>query len=236
MTTSNHLKRALVTGGNRGIGFAICQGLLDAGFEVILAARTFDKAKAAISRLKSDGNIHAAAINVIDDNSILDTAMMLSKDYGSLDVLINNAGIYPDHERNILTAERNLLMMATNTNAFSAIRLVQAFLPMLEKSPAARVINMSSIYGQLTSLSADIPGYCLSELALNGSTIMLADALKPKGISVYAVNPGWVRTDMGGESAPRSPQEGADTAVWLATEAEALESGKFWGDRKILNY
>jgi len=229
-------KLALVTGGNRGIGFAICQGLLEAGFEVILSARTFDKAKAAIAQLDADAKAHPAAISVTDDNSILDTAAMLAEDYGALDVLINNAGIYPDHEASILTVDRKLMAIAADTNAFSSVKMVQAFLPMLEKAEAARVINMSSGYGQLSSLSANVPSYCLSKLALNGATIMLAEALKPKGIHCYAANPGWVRTDMGGDSAPRSPQEGAATAVWLATTPEAPETGKFWSDRKIMNY
>src|SRR5690348_17358102 len=118
------------------------------------------------------------------------------------------------------------------TNAFGALDVTQAFLPYLKKAAAARVINVSSGYGQLDGLSANVPSYCLSKFALNGITIMLAEALKEHGIAVNSMCPGWVRTDMSGSSAPRSVEEGADTAVWLATKANQNLTGKFFRDRK----
>jgi NAD(P)-dependent dehydrogenase (short-subunit alcohol dehydrogenase family) len=229
-------KRALVTGGNKGIGFAICKGLLAAGFDVILAARSLDKANAAIEKLPSAQKVRPIVLDVTDDNSIRRAAEELSGEIDYLDVLINNAGIYPDEGVNILTIPRDLLNRAMDTNAFSPIRIVQAFLPLLEKASAAKVINVSSGYGELNGLSADVPSYCLSKLALNGATIMLAEALRSKGIAVYAMCPGWVRTDMGGSSAPRSPEQGADTAIWLATEASLSFSGKFFRDREEISY
>ena len=228
-------KYALVTGGNKGIGFAICKGLLKAGFEVILAARSLDKAKAAIEQLQSS-QVHPLVLDVADDDSIHQAVDALHQDVGHLDVLINNAGIYPDEGVNILTIERNLLNQAMQTNTFGSIRTAQAFLPLLEKVSAARIINVSSGYGALDGLSANVPSYCLSKLALNGATKMLAEALQPKGIAVYAMCPGWVRTDMGGASATRSPEQGADTAIWLATEASPDLSGKFFRDRQEISY
>jgi len=106
----------------------------------------------------------------------------------------------------------------------------------LQQAARARVINVSSGYGELSSLSADVPSYCLSKLALNSATIMLAEALRPKSIAVYAMCPGWVKTDMGGAAAPRSPQQGADTAIWLATAASPTLSGKFFRDRQEISY
>lgn len=229
-------KRAFVTGGNKGIGFAICKGLLDVGFDVILAARSLDKAKAALEKLPSAGKVQLAVLDVTNDQSIRQAADDLSQEIGHLDVLINNAGIYPDEGVNILTVSRDLLNQAMNTNAFAPIQIAQAFLPLLEKAPAAKIINVSSGYGELKGLSADVPSYCLSKLALNGATIMLADALHSKGIAVYAMCPGWVRTDMGGSSASRSPEQGADTAIWLATEASPSLSGKFFRDRQEISY
>ncbi len=155
---------------------------------------------------------------------------------GEYKILINNAGIYSDRDVNILTISRELLASTLNTNTFGAIRMVQVLLPLLEQSQDARVINISSDYGEINGLSADVPSYCLSKLALNGATIMLAEALSSKGIVVNAVCPGWVRTDMGGESAPRSPEQGADTAIWLATEASRNETGKFWRNRTEIAY
>lgn len=229
-------KRVLVTGGNKGIGFAICKGLLAAGFDVILAARSLDKANAAMEKLPSTAKVRPLVLDVTDDNSIRHGVEELSGEINQLDVLINNAGIYPDEGVNILTISRELLNRTMDTNAFSPIRIVQSFLPLLEKAPAAKVVNVSSGYGELNGLSADVPSYCLSKLALNGATIMLADALRSKGIAVYAMCPGWVRTDMGGSSAPRSPEQGADTAIWLATEASPSLSGKFFHDRQEISY
>ena len=235
MTAQFQGKRALVTGGNKGIGFAICQGLLAAGFDVILAARSLVKAKTAIEQLQSS-NICAVELDVSDDDSIDAAAKNLAQEIDSLDVLINNAGIYPDQSVNILTVSRELLNQTMNVNAFGAVRVTQAFLPLLMKSVAARVINTSSGYGQLSGLSADAPTYCLSKLALNGVTIMLAKALQTKGIVVNALDPGWVKTDMGSGAAPRTPEEGADTAIWLATEAPSNLTGKLFHDRHEVSY
>jgi len=235
MSSKHGSNYALVTGGNKGIGFAICQGLLKAGFEVILAARSLDKAKQAIEQLQSS-QVHPLVLDVANDDSIQQAVETVQREFSQLDVLINNAGIYPDEGVNILTIDRSLLVQAMHTNTFGSIRTAQAFLPLLEKASAARIINVSSGYGALDGLSANVPSYCLSKLALNGATIMLAEALKPKGFAVYAMCPGWVRTDMGGAGATRSPEQGADTAIWLATEAPANLSGKFFRDRQEISY
>lgn len=227
-------KHALVTGGNKGIGLAICKGLLAAGFEVILAARSLDKAKTAAEQLPSPTAVRVVALDVTDDQSIHRAVAQLSQEISHLDVLVNNAGIYPDQGVNILTVSRDLLNLAMNTNTFGPIRVTQALIPLLEKAPAARVINVSSGYGELNSLSAEVPSYCLSKLALNGATIMLAEALP--NVAVYAMCPGLVRTDMGGTTATRSPEQGADTAIWLATEASPNLSGKYFRDRREISY
>lgn len=230
-------KYALVTGGNKGIGFAICQGLLAAGFDVIVAGRSLDNAKAAAEKLQStNSKVRVVELDIADDQSIDQAVKHLSQEIPQLDVLVNNAGIYPDEGVNILTISRELLNRTMNTNTFGPIRTSQAFLPLLEKAPQARIINVSSGYGQLDGLSFDVPSYCLSKLTLNGATIMLAEALQAKGIVVNAIDPGWVKTDMGGSSAPRSPEQGADTAIWLATEASQKLSGKLFRDRREISY
>jgi NAD(P)-dependent dehydrogenase (short-subunit alcohol dehydrogenase family) len=228
------VKQALVTGGNRGIGFAIAQGLLAKGYQVIITARSLENAKQAAEKLQ--GNVIPIELDVSSDRSIEQAVKTLSQSIDRLDVLINNAGVYPDEGINILTISRELLASTMNTNTFGAIRMVQAFLPLLAQSSDARVINFSSGYGALDGLSANVPSYCLSKFALNGATVMLAEALQAKRIAVNVIDPGWVRTDMGGSSAPRSPEQGADTAIWLATEAPQHESGKFWRDRHAISY
>ncbi|MEH2072388.1 MAG: SDR family NAD(P)-dependent oxidoreductase [Nostoc sp.] len=226
-------KRALVTGGNRGIGFAIAQGLLAKDYEVIITSRSLEKAKLAAEKLQ--GKVIAIELDVTDDRSINQAVKTLHQKIDRLDILINNAGVYPDKDVNILTIDRELLNFAMNANTFGPIRMVQAFLPLLEKSSDARVVNVSSGYGALADLSYDVPSYCLSKLALNGATIMLAQALHSKGIVVNSICPGWVKTDMGGSSAPRAPEQGADTAIWLATDAPRNISGKFLRDRKVIS-
>ncbi|HEX3445830.1 MAG TPA: SDR family NAD(P)-dependent oxidoreductase, partial [Chthoniobacterales bacterium] len=118
------------------------------------------------------------------------------------------------------------------TNTFGVVKVTQAFLPYLKKASHARIINLSSGYGEIGGLTANVPSYCLSKLALNGVTIMLHQALNSQGISVNSVCPGWVRTDMGGAGASRSVEEGADTPVWLAIEAPENFSGKSFRDRR----
>jgi NAD(P)-dependent dehydrogenase (short-subunit alcohol dehydrogenase family) len=135
-----------------------------------------------------------------------------------------------------LTISRELLNAAMQTNTFGPILMVQACLPLLEKSTDARVINVSSGMGEINSLTTTATSYSLSKLALNGATIMLAQSLQSKNIAINAMCPGWVKTDMGGTAAPRSPEQGADTAIWLATEADRRETGKFWRDRVVVTF
>ena len=200
-------KTALVTGSNRGIGFAIAQGLLAKGCNVIVTARSLNSAQQAAEKLQ--GTTIPIELEVSDDESIDRAAKTLSQSIDRLDVLINNAGVYPDKDVNILTISRKLLDSTFNINTFGPIRMVQAFLPLLEKSHDARIVNISSGYGEINGLSANVPSYCLSKLALNGATIMLAQLLQSKSIAVNSICPGWVRTDMGGPSAPRSQEQGA---------------------------
>ena len=230
MTQSNY-KTAFVTGGNGGIGTAICEGLLKSGFKVFLAARNLEEGQAVVDKLSNFGPVELVQLDITDNQNIQAAVEQVGQRADSLDVLINNAGIYPDEGVDILTASRDLFNHTMNVNTFSSIVLTQAFVPLLEKSESPKVINMSSGNGQLEGISANVPSYSLSKMALNGASILLSRALKPKNIAVYVMGPGWVRTRMGGESAPRSPDQGADTAIWLATEGTMAQTGKFFRDR-----
>jgi NAD(P)-dependent dehydrogenase (short-subunit alcohol dehydrogenase family) len=225
-------KSALVTGANKGIGYEIVRQLLAAGLRVFLTARNSMAGKKAASNL--DGDVHFLPMDVTDDASIEKAAKTFGEIGDSLDILVNNAAIYPDQNINILTISREQLVETFQTNTFGPVKVTQAFLPFLKKSSEARIINISSGYGEIGGLSSDVPSYCLSKLALNGVTIMLDQALRSAGVAVYVMCPGWVRTDMGGANASRSVQEGADTAVWLATAAPQTLSGKFFRDRNVI--
>jgi NAD(P)-dependent dehydrogenase (short-subunit alcohol dehydrogenase family) len=227
-------KIALVTGGNRGIGKEIVRQLANKDFRVILTARDSKTGAQAASSIK--GDVRFIALDVGNDQSIVQAAENFSKESDQLDVLVNNAGIYPDDGFNILTAPRELLTETFQTNTFGAIRVIQAFLPFLSRAHQARIITLSSGYGELGGLSAKVPSYCLSKLTLNGATIMFDQVLRHRGIAVNSVCPGWVRTDMGGSNATSSVEEGADTAVWLATDAPHSLSGKFFRRRGEIHW
>ena len=227
----NNMKTVLITGANRGIGFETARQLAVRGFHVVIAVRGEREGQKAVRELERVGKISLLIVDVSDSKSIATAASKFAA-IGQLDVLINNAGIYPDEGISILSISREQMLSTFQTNTFGPLEMTQAFLPYLKKSGAARVINVSSGYGQLEGLSANVPSYCLSKFALNGLTIMLSQALKEHGIVVNSMCPGWVRTDMGGSAAPRSVEEGADTAVWLASEADPNVSGKFFQDRK----
>lgn len=225
------MKTVLITGANRGIGFETARQLADRGFHVVIGVRSEEHGQKALSELNGTRKVSVLAVDVSDSKSIACAAAKFAP-IGQLDVLINNAGIYPDDGLSILTIPREQMMKTFQTNTFGPLEMTDAFLPYLKKSPTARVINVSSGLGQLDGLSANIPSYCLSKLALNGVTIMLSQALKAHGIAVNSMCPGWVRTDMGGPNASRSVEEGADTVVWLASEADQNLTGKIFRDRK----
>ncbi len=222
----------LITGANKGIGFETARQLAQRGWRVVIGARKKDAGSAAAAAIvAAGGQASVLEIDVSNSESIARAALAFESQYDHLDVLINNAGIYPDAGTNILALSRSQVTETFQTNTFGPIEVTQAFLPYLRHAKAARVINVSSGYGQLDGLSADVPGYCLSKLTLNGVTLMLSSALATDKIPVNSMCPGWVRTDMGGATAPRSVEQGADTAVWLASEAEQRLTGKFFRDR-----
>jgi NAD(P)-dependent dehydrogenase (short-subunit alcohol dehydrogenase family) len=230
-------KTVLISGANRGIGYETARQLAEKGFEVTVGARDLAAAeKAADSLRKQGGTVRSLQIDVASTASIRLATEQFALQSDHLDVLINNAGIYPDEGLSILTVSQEQLVTTFQTNTFGHLGVVQAFLPLLRKSAAPRVISLSSGLGQLDGMTIGTPSYSLSKLALNGVTILLAEALKETRVSVNSVCPGWVRTDMGGEGAPRSVDQGADTVVWLASEAPHELTGKFFRDRQEISW
>jgi len=226
------MKIVLVSGANKGIGHEVARQLAAKGFHVFVGARNADAGrKAAEAISKQRGKATFLKIDVADNDSVTTAVREFSNVEDHLDVLVNNAGIIVDGDSAILEISDNLFRNTLETNTLGALRVTRAFAPLLRKSKAPRVINVSSGGGQLTG-GADgwAPAYCISKTSLNGVTVQLAAAL-PK-FAVNSVCPGWVRTEMGGENASRSVEEGADTIVWLASEAPQDLAGKFLRDRK----
>jgi NAD(P)-dependent dehydrogenase (short-subunit alcohol dehydrogenase family) len=229
-------KIALVTGANKGIGLEIVRQLAQAGFRVFLTARDRQHGEEASQKLQQDGkNVEFLQLDVADESSIEQLAKELASRIDHLDVLVNNAGILLDASNaSVLEVEPTLIVQTLQTNTFGPLRLTQKLVPLLTKSDAGKVINVSSGGGQLTDMGNWAPAYSLSKTALNAVTGMMAAALKDKHITVNSICPGWVRTDMGSSSAPRSVQQGADTVTWLATEAPSNLTGKFLRDRTVI--
>jgi NAD(P)-dependent dehydrogenase (short-subunit alcohol dehydrogenase family) len=226
---------ALVTGGNRGIGLEVCRQLTSRGFVVLLTARDAAKAKAAASKLADDGTVEPLAMDVADPKSIENASAEVTKCHGHLDVLVNNAGINYDTWETVENADINGTVMETiATNLLGPWRVCQAFLPLLRKSKAGRIVNVSSESGSLSNMSAGPPAYQVTKAALNAMTRTLAGELRGAHILVNAVCPGWVATEMGGAGAPRSVSEGAAGIVWAATLPNDGHTGGFFRDGKPL--
>jgi len=239
----NRTKRvAIVTGANRGIGFETCRQLARRGFKVVLAARDGAKGEPAARRLREEGlDVEFAPLDVTDDESVRRFARQLEKTHGRVDVLVNNAGIMIDGKEgdgpkaaSILDAKVDTMRRTMEVNVYGALRVTQALLPLMPRD-GARVINVSSGMGQLSDMNGGWPAYRTSKAALNALTRIFADELKDTGIRINSVCPGWVKTDMGGPNAERTPEKGAETIVWLATES-SVPTGGFFRDQKPIEW
>jgi NAD(P)-dependent dehydrogenase (short-subunit alcohol dehydrogenase family) len=222
---------ALVTGANRGIGLEVVRQLAAKQWRVFLTGRSLDSVERAAVSL-SAASVIPLVLDVTDHESIDLAVKTVSETVDRLDVLVNNAGILDDNADTILDLPAERLRRMFETNTIGPLLVTQAFVPLLRKSAAARIINISSGVGRLTGMGPAVPAYGISKTALNGVTGKFAAALKSSGIAVNAVDPGWVRTEMGGNKAPRSMEQGADTIVWLATQAPQSMTGLFLRDRK----
>jgi NAD(P)-dependent dehydrogenase (short-subunit alcohol dehydrogenase family) len=225
---------ALVTGGNRGIGFEVCRQLATRGYVVLLTARDAGKARAAADRLSSVGNVEPLVLDVANPHSTTKAAADIAIRYGRLDVLVNNAGIHYDTwETAGNAAIDGAVTEAITTNLLGPWRTCQAFLPLMRKSRAGRIVNVSSESGSLAQMGAGPPAYQVTKAALNALTRTLAGELRDARILVNAVCPGWVATDMGG-SGGRPVAEGAAGIVWAATLPDNGPTGGFFRDGKPL--
>ena len=234
--TPQHPKTALITGANKGIGLETARQLAKRGFAVFVGSRDAAKGRAAAHGLCEEGyEATFIQLDVTDPVSVKQAAGTFSQKANHLDVLINNAAILDDHGETILKLNPELLSRTLLTNVQGAIMVTQDFLPYLQKSTnGARVINVSSDVAVMGTMGTYAPAYSISKVALNAVTKQFSAALP--GVAVNSVSPGWVRTDMGGAGADRSIAEGADTIVWLATDAPHTETGKFWRDKQAIGW
>ena len=214
---------ALVTGASRGIGAEIVRQLAaDHGFLVFAGARDPEE-------VAEQEGVEPIRLDVTDQSTIDAARERIEADPGRLDVLVNNAGITGPWADRAAEEDLDQAHAVLETNLFGAWRLTQAVVPLLRSSDDARIVNVSSGAGQLNDMNGGYPSYRISKSGLNALTRILAN--EESGIRANSVCPGWVRTDMGGRGAPRSVEEGADTAVWLATDPD-VGSGGFFRNRQ----
>jgi NAD(P)-dependent dehydrogenase (short-subunit alcohol dehydrogenase family) len=230
-------RTALVTGANRGIGFEIVRQLARLGVLAVIGARDPKDGVAAAEKLQSEGlDVPVVALDVDREDSAAAAVAEVKRLYGRLDVLVNNAAILIDapggFNASLFELTGETARRTFETNVLGPLRLIQAASPLMREQGYGRIVNLSSIAGQLAEMGKGYPAYRISKTALNALTRIAAAELNDGNIKVNAMCPGWVRTDMGGANAERSVEQGADTAVWLATLADDGPTGGFFRDRK----
>ena len=228
---------ALVTGANRGLGFETSRQLLARGLRVVLAGRDDGALERAVGEVGADAkHVMAVRLDVTDVTSITRARRVVDQRFGAVEVLVNNAAILEFENEDALSIPADSYRRTFETNVFAVIELCRVFAPPMAEARYGRIVNVSSGAGQLATMSRYAPAYSMSKTALNAFTRILAHTYRGRGVLVNAVDPGWVRTDMGGPSAPRSPREGADTIVWLATLPDDGPSGGFFRDRRAIEW
>jgi len=233
-------KVAVVTGGNRGLGFEASRQLAKLQYQVVLTSRDEAKGKDAADKLQAEGlDVTFHSLDVTSDESSQKLAEFIFQQFGNLDVLVNNAGIYIDDEadnKSVFDVKLDTVQQTIATNVYGVLRVTQALIPLMKKQNYGRIVNVSSGMGQLHDMGGGSTGYRVSKTAVNALTRIFASELQGTNILVNSVCPGWVKTDMGGVNATRTPEQGVDTIVWLATLADGGATGGFFRDKKAIDW
>ncbi|WP_415064277.1 SDR family NAD(P)-dependent oxidoreductase [Bdellovibrio sp.] len=232
-------KIAIVTGANRGLGLATSEALAQRGFKVLMAMRNPDKAQKQINSLKmKDLDVVPMKLDLASEKSINDFVEQVRRDYGFVDVLVNNAGILIDSEDggngSVLKTKAATIQKTFTTNTVGPFLLTQKIFPLMRQEGYGRIVNVSSGMAQLSTPQSASAAYRLSKTALNMVTNLFASEVQGADICVNSVSPGWVRTDMGGPNADRSIEQGIKGILWAATLPKGGPNGGFYRDGEPL--
>ncbi|MBM9589761.1 SDR family NAD(P)-dependent oxidoreductase [Leptospira sp. 201903075] len=226
---------ALVTGANRGIGKQVSIDLAKQGIYVLIGARNPGEAEDTLAAVKAVGKGEILSLDVSKEQSINEALDIITGSFGKLDILVNNAGIFADPGSFFDTTSEDLHRTLL-VNLYGPLRLIQTFLPMMIQNNFGRIVNVSSGMGQLSEMGGGYPAYRISKTAINALTSLSSVEAVGKNIKINSVCPGWVKTDMGGESATRPVEKGAETIVWAATLPDGGPTGKFFRDKKEIGW
>ncbi|MFW5927464.1 MAG: SDR family NAD(P)-dependent oxidoreductase [Wenzhouxiangella sp.] len=228
---AEHRRTALVTGANRGIGLAIARGLAERDIHVLAAARSADKARAAVGRI--EGSVTGVGLELGEPGVVGEAASQLAGTCGPIDILVNNDGVMVSEDFDDLDLAD--FVHSLQVHLIAAFELIQTLGTGMRERGFGRIVNMSSGWAAFADNLEGPPAYAISKAGLNALTIKAARAFGD-AVKVNAADPGWVRSDMGGRSAPRSLEEGADTPIWLATLPDDGPTGGFFRDRRLVDW
>ncbi len=224
------MKIAVVTGANRGLGKEVVRQLAFAGFRVVLTSRNASGEEVAATYRGEGLDVVYHQLDVTDGQSISELTEFLRERFGTIDVLVNNAGIHYDTYQNTLNADFAIVEEAFRVNTLGPWRLSKALYPLLRQGGRGRIVNVSSASGSFVESWPGTPAYAVTKAALNMLTVKLAADAEADGVLVNAVCPGWVKTDMGGQDAPREVAEGARSILWAAQLEAGGPTGGFFRD------
>lgn len=215
----------LITGSGRGLGIVLVRAFLASGFDVVATFRRGSSPDLEQLALGNPQKIRLLELDVVDDDSVRSAVRELQESGRQLDILINNAALNLDVDDPIDDADFDKIQQQMDVNVYGPLRVTRAFLPLLEKSDRGILVNISSEAGSVGACWRDTGfGYCMSKAALNMQSRILEKSLAPKDIKVFAIHPGWMRTDMGGSDADIDPAEAAEGIVSIVTDDDYLNT------------
>jgi NAD(P)-dependent dehydrogenase (short-subunit alcohol dehydrogenase family) len=224
--------RILVTGANRGLGLALAQAGAERGHHIIAGVRDVRQIEDKLSNFEFSKSISIVPLDVTNEDSVIQAASFVKEQFGSIDAIVNNAGILLERDKTIEELNLEQVQASFDVNLFGPMRVVKYFLPLLIMGDSTTIINISSEAGSFDNAYGGDYAYAGSKTALNMFSQQLSKYVNGNNIQVYAVHPGWIKTDMGGDNAPGNPHDTANGILELIENKRRIESKYVFIDHK----